>query len=66
MMPRNLHKRVETLFPIEDRKLAKQIRDGILESYLKDEAKVFFDEVITKYPGSKEAKKAAFRSKQLK
>lgn len=40
MMPRNLHKRVETLFPIEDRKLAKQIRDGILESYLKDEAKV--------------------------
>ncbi len=40
MMPRNLHKRVETLFPIEDRKLVKQIRDVILESYLKDEAKV--------------------------
>ena len=40
MMPRNLHKRVETLFPIEDRKLLKQIREGILETYLKDEAKV--------------------------
>jgi len=40
MMPRNLHKRVETLFPIEDRKLAKYIRDVILETYLKDEAKV--------------------------
>lgn len=36
------------------------------ELKLKDEAKAFFDEVIAKYPGSKEAKKAAFRSKQLK
>ena len=36
------------------------------ELKLKDEAKVFFDEVIAKYPGSKEAKKATFRSKQLK
>lgn len=33
---------------------------------LKDEAKVFFEEVVNKFPGSKEAKKAAFRSKQLK
>ena len=36
------------------------------ELKLKDEAKAFFDEVIAKYPGSKEAKKAAFRSKQIK
>ena len=33
---------------------------------LKDEAKVFFDEVTNKFPGSKEAKKAAFRAKQIK
>ena len=36
------------------------------ELKLKDEAKAFFDEVVAKFPGSKEAKKAAFRSKQLK
>lgn len=33
---------------------------------LKDEAKVFFEEVVNKYAGSKESKKAAFRLKQLK
>ncbi len=36
------------------------------ELKLKDEARAFFDEVIAKYPGSKEAKKAAFRAKQAK
>lgn len=40
MMPRNLHRRVEILFPIENRKLLRQIRDEILEVYLKDEVKV--------------------------
>lgn len=33
---------------------------------LKDEAKIFFDEVVSKFPGSKEAKKAAVRAKQIK
>ena len=36
------------------------------EAGLKDEAKVFFDEVTNKFPGTKEAKKAAFRAKQIK
>lgn len=36
------------------------------EAGLKDEAKVFFEEVINKFSGSKESKKAAFRLKQLK
>lgn len=36
------------------------------EAGLKDEAKVFFEEVINKFSGSKEAKKAAFRLKQIK
>ena len=40
MMPRNLHRRVETLFPIEDKRLSKFIREEILETYLADEAKV--------------------------
>ncbi|WP_031495962.1 polyphosphate kinase 1 [Bryobacter aggregatus] len=40
MMPRNLHRRVEILVPITDRKLGKQIREDILELYLRDEAKV--------------------------
>lgn len=33
---------------------------------MKDEARAFFDEVAAKFPGSKDAKKAQFRSKQLK
>lgn len=33
---------------------------------MKSEAKVFFEEVISKFPSSKEAKKAGFRSKKLK
>jgi polyphosphate kinase len=40
MMPRNLHRRVETLFPIEDKRLSKQIREEVLGTYLADEAKV--------------------------
>lgn len=36
------------------------------ELKMKDEAKAFFDEVVSKFPGSKEAKKAAFRMKSLK
>ncbi len=33
---------------------------------MKDEAKVFFDEVVTKFPKSKESKKAALRLKSIK
>lgn len=36
------------------------------ELKMKDESRAFFDEVIAKFPGSKEAKKAAFRMKSLK
>jgi TolA-binding protein len=36
------------------------------ELKMKDEAKAFFEEVTAKFPKSKEAKKAAFRLKQLK
>jgi len=39
MMPRNLHRRVEILFPVEDKRLVRYIRDEILETYLADEVK---------------------------
>ena len=39
MMPRNINRRVETLFPVEKAALVKQIRDKILAVYLSDNLK---------------------------
>lgn len=36
LMERNLHKRVETLFPVEDTKLRAHLRNKVLEAYLRD------------------------------
>lgn len=36
LMPRNIDRRVEVLFPVEDPKLVSQIRDQILAYYLQD------------------------------
>ena len=36
LMPRNLNRRVEILFPIENNKLVRQLRDKILAKYLED------------------------------
>ena len=38
MMPRNLNRRVEVLFPIEDRRMIRRLRDRILQKYIEDEA----------------------------
>ena len=38
LMPRNLNRRVEVLFPIENKKHVRRIRDKILAQYLADEA----------------------------
>ena len=38
LMPRNLNRRVEILFPIENRRLIRRLRDRILAKYLEDEA----------------------------
>jgi polyphosphate kinase len=38
LMPRNLNRRVEVLFPIEDPKLVRRVRDKILAKYLEDES----------------------------
>ena len=39
LMPRNLNRRVELLFPVEDIELLRRIRDEILAVYLEDTAK---------------------------
>jgi polyphosphate kinase len=38
LMPRNLNRRVEVLFPVENQKIVRRIRDTILNKYLHDEA----------------------------
>ena len=39
LMSRNLNRRVEVLFPIEDKRLVRVLRDGVLELYLNDNVK---------------------------
>jgi len=39
LMPRNLNRRVEVLFPIQDKKYVRYLRDIVLESYLRDSIK---------------------------
>jgi polyphosphate kinase len=42
MMPRNLYRRVEVLFPVEDQKLLRYLRDEVLEKYMADCLKARF------------------------
>ncbi len=39
LMPRNLNRRVEVLFPVGDEQLVRRIKDQILATYLKDNVK---------------------------
>ena len=39
MMPRNLIRRVEILFPVEDPKLIRRLKDEILTTYIADTAR---------------------------
>jgi len=39
LMPRNLNRRVEADFPVQDKKLVRVLRDEILGTYLKDKVK---------------------------
>jgi polyphosphate kinase len=39
LMPRNLNRRVEVDFPVQDKNLIRVIRDEILGTYLKEQAK---------------------------
>jgi len=40
LMPRNLDRRVELLFPVLNRKIVRYLRDVVLEKYLADNRKV--------------------------
>lgn len=44
MMPRNLDRRVEVLFPVEDPGLARYLREDLLDTYLSDLARARFME----------------------
>ena len=39
LMPRNLNQRVEVLFPVDDQKMIRHLRDDVLELYLRDDIK---------------------------
>jgi polyphosphate kinase len=39
LMPRNINRRVEVLFPVEDKRLVRYLRDEVLAIYLKDNVK---------------------------
>lgn len=39
LMPRNLNQRVEVLFPIEEPRMIRHIRDDVLQIYLNDRVK---------------------------
>jgi polyphosphate kinase len=39
LMPRNIDRRVEVLFPVEEEHMIRQLRDEVLEIYLKDTVK---------------------------
>jgi|SRR5579871_1983663 len=41
LMPRNLNRRVEIVFPVEDPKLVRRIKDDILEVYLSDNVNAY-------------------------
>jgi len=40
LMPRNINWRVEVLFPVQDRRLVRYLRDDVLDTYLKANRKV--------------------------
>ena len=39
LMPRNLNRRVEVMFPVQDSKLIRHLRDEVLATYLADVVK---------------------------
>jgi polyphosphate kinase len=39
LMPRNLNRRVEIIFPVLDRGIVRRLRDEILDVYLRDDLK---------------------------
>ncbi|MFZ0704381.1 MAG: polyphosphate kinase 1 [Candidatus Korobacteraceae bacterium] len=65
LMPRNLNSRVEVIFPVRDPNLVKTVRDSILGTYLKEQAKARHMLPDGKYVRDANAgKKNAFNSQE--
>jgi polyphosphate kinase len=65
LMPRNLNSRVEVIFPVTDPNLIKTVRDSILGTYLKEQAKARHMLPDGKYVRDENAgKKNAFNSQE--
>jgi polyphosphate kinase len=65
LMPRNLNRRVETLFPVQDKGLIRVLKDDILATYMKDQAKARHmqpDGKYVRYPNA--GKKNALNSQE--
>jgi len=66
LMPRNLNRRVEVLFPVEDKGLVRVLKDDILGTYLKEQAKARHMQPDGKYVRDANAgKKNALNSQEI-
>jgi len=66
LMPRNLNRRVEVDFPVQDEKLVRFVRDEILGTYLKEQAKARHMNSEGKYVRDPNfEKKNAFNSQEV-
>lgn len=68
LMPRNLDRRVEVLFPVEDQNSIRRIRDDILATYLADNVKareMHSDGTYTKRKKTGSGKRAAIDSQEM-
>jgi polyphosphate kinase len=65
LMPRNLNRRVEVDFPVQDKNLVRMIRTEVLGTYLKDQAKSRHMTSEGKYPRDPDfQKKNAFNAQE--
>ena len=64
-MPRNLNRRVEVLFPVKDKSLIRVLKDDILGTYMKEQAKARYMQPDGKYLRDPNAgKKGALNSQE--
>jgi polyphosphate kinase len=65
LMPRNLNRRVEVLFPVENASLIRVLKDDILSTYMRDQAKAHHMQPDGKYiRDANWQKKSAFNSQE--
>src|SRR5580700_10274048 len=65
LMPRNLNRRVEVVFPVRDPKLINHLRDGVLATYLADTVKARHMQPNGSYSRSSGRAEGAVNSQQL-